>query len=105
MHRKPLLFYADTPIDTFANKVIPWAQTVDATVNPYVAGKCEYCHEMVVEASKHRELHSTLNGGRLVIVYPNPAQKAKSISIRDRWVHMLFIQALNECTKYDSSLS
>ena len=48
------LTIADVPIDTFANEVIPWAETVDATVNPSVASKCEYYHEMVVEASMHR---------------------------------------------------
>ena len=84
MHRKPLLFYADTPIDTFATEVIPWAQTVDATNNPVVAGKLEYYQEMVVEASKHRELHSSMVGGRVLTVYPYKAQKAKAISISNR---------------------
>ena len=84
MHRKPLLFYVDTPIDTFDTEVIPWGQTVDASVDPSVAGKLEYYHKTVVEASKHRELHSSMVGGRLLTVYPDKAQKAKSMSITKR---------------------
>ena len=79
-----ILTIADVPIDTFATEVIPWAQTVDATVKPSVAGKLEYYHKTVVEASKHRELHSSMVGGRVLTVYPYKAQKAKAISISNR---------------------
>ena len=93
-----VLLYANGSCDSFFTDVIPWAQTADATVNPCIKSKCEYYQELVVEASKHRDLHTRLAGGRHCIVYPNTAEKLKSKLFRDRYALIFIYQLLNECT-------
>ena len=93
-----VLLGADGSCDSFSSEVIPWAQTTDATVDPGVFIKCEYYLELVEEASKHRELHTSLVGGRHCMVYPNKAEKSKATLFRDRYALIFIYQFLNVCT-------
>ena len=83
--------------DTFSSEVIPWAQTTDATVDPGVFIKCEYYLELVEEASKHRELHTSQVGDRNCMVYPNKADKLKAKRVTDRYALSFLLYLVNVC--------
>ena len=94
-----VLLCADGSCDSFFTDVIPWAQTADATVNPCIKSKCEYYQELVVEASKHRELHTRLVGDCHRTVYPNTAEMLKAKRLAQRYALIFIYQSLNVCTK------
>ena len=92
-----VLLYPDGSRDSFFTDVIPWAQTADATVDPCIKSKCEYYQELVEEASKHRELHTSLVGDRHCMVYPNKAEKSKAKRVTDRYALSFLLYLVNVC--------